>query len=230
MAMLFARGGYATNAFGSTPPSFAASKSHGPVFEAELTFEARRGRQADPLRLGRRRRPLRRAGGALSRRAGSGDRLLDRNFAPAGGAAGDRQSDRRRRGEARAGRRRSCSIATTWPTTSGWSRLYARRVSPPSSISAPPASTPSSNTPTGAAACARSSRARTSATRRAAAQVVIRDLRLGAELAKASKDRADHLELRQQRAVRGRRGGDGRAGARNSRAPLRRVGALNGLA
>ena len=30
------------------------------------------------------------------------------------------------------------------------------------------------------------------------AQVVIRDLRLGAELAKASKDRADYLELRQK--------------------------------
>ena len=29
-------------------------------------------------------------------------------------------------------------------------------------------------------------------------QVVIRDLRLGAELAKASKDRADYLELRQR--------------------------------
>ena len=61
---------------------------------------------ADPLRLGRRRRALRRAGGALSRRAGSGDRLLDRHLAPAGGAAGDRQSDRRRRRQARPGRRR----------------------------------------------------------------------------------------------------------------------------
>ena len=36
-------------------------------------------------------------------------------------------------------------------------------------------------------------------------QVVIRDLRLGAELAKASKDRADYLELRQKRPVRRRR-------------------------
>ena len=34
--------------------------------------------------------------------------------------------------------------------------------------------------------------------RRAGREVTIRDLKLGAELAKASKDRADYLELRQR--------------------------------
>ena len=160
--------------------------------------DARRGRQADPLRLGRRRRALRRAGGALSRRAGSGDRLLDRHLAPARGAAGDRQSDRRRRREARAGRRRSCSIATTWPTTSASSRACARRGSPPKCISAPSglnAQLKYADRRGSLCAVIQGSNERDAPGGR---EVVIRDLRLGAELAKASKDRADYLELRQK--------------------------------
>ena len=47
-------------------------------------------------------------------------------------------------------------------------------------------------------------------------QVTIRDLALGAELAKTTKDRADYLELRQRAQFSGARGGAGRAGARGS--------------
>ena len=68
----------------------------GPVFEAELTFEIPdEDGQAGPLRLGRRRRALRRACRALPRRAGPGDRLLDRRLAAARGVARDQQPDRR---------------------------------------------------------------------------------------------------------------------------------------
>ncbi len=53
-------------------------------------------------------------------------------------------------------------------------------------------------------------------------QVTIRDLKLGAELAKSTKDRADYLELRQRAQFSRARGGAGRAGARGSRAALGR--------
>ena len=75
----------------------------GPVFEAELTFEVKdEAGQPGALRLGRRRRALRRAGRALPRRAGAGDRLLHRRVAPARGAAArstvaDRRAARQRR-------------------------------------------------------------------------------------------------------------------------------------
>ena len=49
-----------------------------------------------------------------------------------------------------------------------------------------------------AGAASPSSRARTSATLPGGSQVTIRDLKLGAELAKTTKDRADYLELRQR--------------------------------
>ena len=59
----------------------------GPVFEAEITFRGEeRGRPDRPLRLGRRRRALRRPGRALHRAEGAGHRLLHRRVAPAGGA------------------------------------------------------------------------------------------------------------------------------------------------
>ena len=48
-------------------------------------------------------------------------------------------------------------------------------------------------------------------------QVVIRDLALGAELAKANKDRADYLEMRQRAQV-AAPGSRRRAGARGDRA------------
>ena len=67
--------------------------------------DAGRGRQADPLRLGRRRRALRRAGRALSRRAGPGDRLFDRRLAAARGVARDQKPDRRGGRNAGSGRR-----------------------------------------------------------------------------------------------------------------------------
>ncbi len=56
-------------------------------------------------------------------------------------------------------------------------------------------------------------------------QVVIRDLALGAELAKANKDRADYLEMRARAQVAVARGRDGRARARRHRA-RRRAAAL----
>ena len=62
----------------------------------------RRRRQARPLRLGRRRRPLRRSRRALHGRESSGNRLLDRRVAPAGGAVTDR---RQAAGRARSRRR-----------------------------------------------------------------------------------------------------------------------------
>ena len=171
----------------------------GPVFEAELTFETpRRGRQADPLRLGRRRRALRRAGGALSRRAGSGDRLFDRHLAPAGGAAGDRQPDRRRGAKpgpvvvARARPRPHGRLpAPRRELARGGDRRrnLSRRERPqrPAQIRRP-ARQPVRRHP-GLERARRAGRPRRSS---------IRDLRLGAELAKASKDRADYLELRQK--------------------------------
>ena len=68
----------------------------GPVFEAELLFTRHvRGRAADPLRLGRRRRPLRRARGALPRRARARHGLLGRRVAPRRGAEGRAQPPRR---------------------------------------------------------------------------------------------------------------------------------------
>ena len=55
----------------------------GPVFEAELTFETRGEDGAkNPLRLGRRRRALRRPRRPLPRRGRAGDRLLDWRLAP----------------------------------------------------------------------------------------------------------------------------------------------------
>ncbi len=59
----------------------------GPVYEAELTFEItdEAGNRA-PVRLGRRRRALRRSRQALHRRGGAGDRHLDRRRPTAGGA------------------------------------------------------------------------------------------------------------------------------------------------
>ena len=78
----------------------------GPVFEAELTFEVQgRRRPARALRLGRRRRALRRARRALPRRAGSGDRLFDRRLAAARGVARDQKPDRRSDRDARPRRR-----------------------------------------------------------------------------------------------------------------------------
>ena len=64
-----------------------------------------RGRPAGPLRLGRRRRALRRARRPLPRRAGSRDRLFDRRLAPARGFAGDQEPDRRGGRDARPCRR-----------------------------------------------------------------------------------------------------------------------------
>ena len=70
----------------------------GPVFEAELTFETqRREGPAGALRLGRRRRALRRPRRALPTGEHAGDRLLDRRLAPLRGAEARRQPDRRRR-------------------------------------------------------------------------------------------------------------------------------------
>ena len=78
---------------------------HRPRFRSRAHLrDARRGRQADPLRLGRRRRALRRARRALPRRTGPGDRLLDRRLAAARGAARDQKPDRRFRRSARSGR------------------------------------------------------------------------------------------------------------------------------
>ena len=94
---------------------------HRPGFRGGADLrDARRRRQADPLRLGRRRRALRRARGALPRRAGSGDRLLDRRVAAARGAAGDQQPDRRG-GAKRRGRSwcwRSTATKSRWRTIS----------------------------------------------------------------------------------------------------------------
>ena len=170
----------------------------GPVFEAELTFETR-GEDGKPIRFGS-------VGGG-----GRYDGLVARFRAEPVPATGFSIGISRLLAALRAiDSPIVAGAAKPGPVVvavldrdhmADYQRLVAScapRESPPSSISAPPASTPSSNTPTGAAACAPSSRARTSATRRAAAQVVIRDLRLGAELAKASKDRADYLELRQK--------------------------------
>ncbi len=78
----------------------------GPVFEAELTFEnSGRRRQADPLRFGRRRRPVRRPRGAVPRGARPRDRLLDRRVAAARGVARDQKPDCRRGRGARPSRR-----------------------------------------------------------------------------------------------------------------------------
>ena len=101
--------------------------------------DAGRGRQADPVRLGRRRRALRRAGGAVSRRAGSGDRLFDRRLAPLGGVARDQEPDRRGGGSAGTGGR---ARARPRPSLDGQLRrrlvakLRAGRDRRPSSISA----------------------------------------------------------------------------------------------
>ena len=69
----------------------------GPVYEVELPHRDQ-GRKRPPgaLRLGRRRRALRRPRVALPRRAGAGDRLLHRRLALAGGAHRARQARRQK--------------------------------------------------------------------------------------------------------------------------------------
>ena len=75
----------------------------GAVFEVELTFSTDSKDGSPALRFGRRRRALRRAGVALSRRAGAGDGVLHRRVAACGGAAAPRQA--RQQAGARPGRR-----------------------------------------------------------------------------------------------------------------------------
>ena len=78
----------------------------GPVYEVELTARNQgRERPPRPLRLGRRRRALRRPRLALSRRAGAGDRILHRRVAAAGGADLARQARQQARARPGGGHR-----------------------------------------------------------------------------------------------------------------------------
>ena len=89
----------------------------GAVFEAELLLDDRRRQgPADALRLGRRRRALRRPGGPLHRPARPGHRLLVRRLAPGGGPGARPAADP---AATPAGRWWSSpSARTRWPTTS----------------------------------------------------------------------------------------------------------------
>ena len=171
----------------------------GPVFEAELTFETP-GEDGKPIRFG--------SVGGGGRYDGLVARFRGEPVPATGFSIGIsrllsalraiKQPDRRLGREARPRHRRRARPRPYGRLPAPGDELARRRGSPPKCISAPAASTRSSNTPTSAASlCAviQGSNEREAAGGR---QVVIRDLTLGAELAKASKDRADYLELRQR--------------------------------
>ncbi len=171
----------------------------GPVFEAELTFEVK-DEDGRPVRFGS-------VGGGgrydglvarFRGRARAGDRLLDRRLAPAGGAARHPQPDRRQRRRRPAPSSCWCSIATGWPTTSAWSRrLRGAGIASELYLGAAGMNAQLKYADRRGSLCAviQGSNERDAA---GGPQVVIRDLALGAELAKASKERADYLEMRQR--------------------------------
>ena len=171
----------------------------GPVFEAELTFDVR-GDDGHPVRFG--------SVGGGGRYDGLVARFRGEPVPATGFSIGvsrllsalkrDRQPDRRGGRTARPGRRARDGPATRSPTTSASSRgcgaagiaaeLYLGAAGMNAQLKYADRAAPS----------APSSRARTSAMPPGGRQVTIRDLVLGAELAAASKDRADYLELRQR--------------------------------
>ena len=197
----------------------------GPVFEAELTFESQgRGRPAGPLRLGRRRRALRRARRALSRGAGSGDRLFDRRLAPARGVARDQEPDRRRgsRRPAPSSCSRSTATRSRWPTTSASSRACAAPASRPNSISGSGgmnAQLKYADRRRSRVAVIQGSNERDAP---GGPQVTIRDLKLGAELAQDDQGPRRLSRTAPARPIRRARGRAGRAGARGAGAVERR--------
>ena len=143
-----------TIAFASIPPSSAASSTT-PARSSRLNSCSKPKTKRPPgaLRLGRRRRALRRPGVALHGPAGAGDRLLHRRVAAAGGARrciGKLDAKARARPGAGHGvrPRRTCRLP------GAASRRCAMPASAPSFISAIPstASASRSNTPTSAAA------------------------------------------------------------------------------
>ncbi len=88
--------------------------------------------------------------------------------------------------------------AIRWPITSGSSRACATPASPPSSIlgsAGMNAQLKYADRRSSRVAVIQGSNERDAA---GGPQVTIRDLKLGAELAKSTKDRADYLELRQR--------------------------------